>query len=155
MRLELIHPMLVHFPIALLFTGVVLRFAALWSAKRPALYFLLPASWTILGLGVVAAWAAVTAGEVAEGIVRPTLENSEVLDEHVTHAYRTAIGFTIGLLLDWIRLFLQKNSWLVKRGLAAVIWIFYLVSLTNLIITGGYGATLVYEEGAAVARENT
>ena len=148
MRLELIHPMLVHFPIALLLTGVVLRFVALWSGKRPALAFLLPASWTILGLGVLAAWCAVAAGEIAEGIVRPTLENPAVLDEHSAHAYRTAIGFTIGLLLDWTKSFLGKKSWF----LTTLIWIFYLFSLVNLIITGGYGASLVYEQGAAVDR---
>jgi len=150
MRLELIHPMLVHFPIALLLTGVVLRFIALWSSKRPALAFLLPASWTILGLGVLAAWCAVAAGEIAEDIVRSTLESPGVLDEHKEHAYRTAIGFTVGLLIDWTSAFLRKKSWF----LTTLIWIFYLFSLANLIITGGYGASLVYEQGAAVDRNS-
>src|SRR5882724_9385379 len=48
MRLELIHPMLVHFPIALFCTGLVLRLVACWAAKKPGFSFLLPASWTIL-----------------------------------------------------------------------------------------------------------
>jgi uncharacterized membrane protein len=154
MRLELIHPMLVHFPIALLTTGVVVRFAALWSIKRPTLSFLLPASWMILLLGVIAAWLSIIAGEIAHEIVEPTLPNVTVLHEHENHAYLTAYGFTIGILIDWTRAFLQaklyKRGWMVKKGMAVVFWLFYLFSLTNLIITAFYGGTLVYEEGAAV-----
>lgn len=156
MRLELIHPMLVHFPIALLFTGVVLRLVAIWAAKRPALSFLLPASWMILGLGVIAAWVAIAAGELARDIVAPTLENLKLLDAHEHHAYYTAYGFTLGLCIDWARAFLlrKRKEWVVKRGLAILVWFFYLFGLTNLIITGIYGETLVYEEGAAVKKPN-
>ena len=156
MRPELVHPMLVHFPIALLITGVVVRFAALCSAKRPAFSFLLPASWMILFLGVVAAWSAIIAGEIARDIVEPTLKNVSVLNEHEEHAYITAYGFTLALLLDWARAFflakLHKRGWIVKKALALVVWFLYLFSLSNLIITGFYGGTLVYEEGAAVAK---
>lgn len=158
MRLELIHPMLVHFPIALLSVGVLVRAASLWTAKRPNFSFLLPASWMILFLGVIAAWATIIAGELAEGIVKPMLQNDIVLEEHSEHAYITAIGFTIGLLIDWTRGFLrtklQREGWIVKRGLAAIIWFIYLFSLTYLIITGFYGGTLVYEEGAAVQKQS-
>ena len=154
MRLELIHPMLVHFPIALLITGVAVRFMALWADKRPALSFLLTSAWMILTLGVLTAWTAVIAGEIARDIVAPTLENIKELDEHREHAYITAIGFTLGLFMDWARVYLvkkkKKKGWLTKKGLAIVVWLLYLFSLTNLIITASYGAVLVYEEGAAV-----
>ena len=156
MRLELIHPMLVHFPIALSTTGVLLRFAALWAGKKPKYSFLLPASWSILLLGLITAWASVIAGEIAEGIVGSTV-NRDILEEHETHAYITASFFTFVLFIDWARFsylnkFLNKRR-TVKRGLALVIWFLYLFCLTNLIITGYYGANLVYEEGAAVSRK--
>ncbi len=151
MRLELIHPMLVHFPIALLTTGVVLRFVSLWSKKRPNLSFLLPSAWLILALGVIAAWLAVIAGEVARDIVA-TPENRAILDEHREHAYTTAIGFTISLLLDWTRAFLATKSKRVNRILGVVVGIIYLFCWTNLLITAYYGGTLVFEKGAAVIK---
>jgi uncharacterized membrane protein len=159
MRVELIHPMLVHFPIALLSTGVLLRFAALLLRKKATFSFLRPASWVVLALGVMAAWMAVIAGELAESIVGPTLPNRDILHEHTEHAYLTAYGFTIALLIDWARAFLiykrQKRGWMIKRGLAATAGVLYLLSLTNLMITGFYGGTLVYEEGAAVKKTST
>lgn len=158
MRLELIHPMIVHFPIALLLTGTVLRFVAFYISKRAAFSFLLPASWTILALGVISAWMAVFAGEIAAGIVGGALENPGILEQHEMHAYMTATGFTLSLIIDWVRAFLltklHKRSWFIKKGLGVVIGLFYLFSLTNLVITGEYGATLVYEEGAAVKKTN-
>ncbi len=157
MRTELIHPLLVHFPIALLVTGVVMRCTAIWAGKKPIFAFLLPASWVILFFGVLLAWSAVITGEIAREIVGPTLKNVHILDEHEMHAHITAYGFTIGLFTDWIRAFflikLQKNGWGIKRGIAIVTWFIYLFSLTNLILTGNYGATLVYEEGAAVNKD--
>jgi uncharacterized membrane protein len=155
MRLELIHPMLVHFPIALLSTGVLVRFAALITQKRFKNSFLLPASWLILGFGVLMAWITVIFGELAADIVAPTLKNMELLHEHKLHAYRTAIGFTAGLGIDLFRGFLQqKKSWVVKQGLALIFCVLYLVSLGNLTITGAYGSRLVYEEGSAVKKPN-
>lgn len=157
MRLELIHPMLIHFPIALLITGLALRIAASWTAKKHIFAFLLPASWTVLSLGVIAAWSAVIAGEIAQEIVQLTLGNIEILNNHSEHAYITAFGFTIALLFDGTRAFLlrmRKKRWVVERGLIVLVWTIYLFSLGNLIVTGYYGGTLVYEEGAAVSGKN-
>ena len=157
MRLELIHPMIVHFPIALLFTGTVLRLIAFYLSKRASFSFVLPASWTILLLGVISAWAAVFAGEIAADIVGPTLENTKILSEHALHALITATGFTLSLILDWVRALLftklHKRSWFIKKGLGIAVGLFYFFSLINLVITGEYGATLVYEEGAAVKKQ--
>ena len=150
--------MIVHFPIALLSTGVVVRFAALWGAKRPALSFLLPASWLVLFLGVVAAWLAVITGEIASEIVESTLQSTSVLDEHKNHAIITACGFTLGLFAYWTRAFFlaksHKRGWMIKKALGVVISLLYLFSFANLMITGFYGGTLVYEEGAAVIKRD-
>ncbi len=94
------------------------------------------------------------AGEIAADIVAPTLENVKLLAKHKLHAYLTANGFTIALILDGTRALLmgkrRMKGWGIRRGLAVLIGLIYLFSLTNLIITGTYGAKLVFEEGAAV-----
>lgn len=155
MRIELIHPMLVHFPIALLSTGTVLRLIALGARPKKSFSFLLPAAWLILALGVLFAWAAVIAGESAANIVAQTLKDLKPLEEHAKHAYRTAVGFTAALSIDfffsfWAPSLIRKKSWL-KKGTYALFTALYLLSFSNLLITGAYGGILVYEEGAAVA----
>ncbi len=156
MRPELIHPMLVHFPIALLLTGLFVRLCAIAGRKRSRLSFLLSAAWLILALGVISAWVAVIAGEFAADIVAPTLDNLKVLSQHSTHAYFTAVSFTLGLLVDFTRAYIlgriwSKRGW-IKNGLCIVFWCLYLFGLGNLIATGVYGGRLVYEQGAAVNR---
>lgn len=154
MRLELIHPLLVHFPIALLFTGIFFRLAGFAFRHKPRLSFLLPASWAILGLGIIAAWLAVTAGEVAKEIVEPTLIKLSVLERHSKYAYLTAAGFSFTFLLDIGKAFFcrraRKKGWWMKWGFTTLIVLLYVINLTNLVATGGYGAGLVYEQGAAV-----
>ena len=154
MRIELIHPMLVHFPIALLSTGVILRLFAIWFSKRPKFSFLLPASWVILSLGLITGWIAIIFGEIARDVIEQSIKNINILNEHEEHAYITAFAFTLALVIDFIRAFLmtrwQTRGWMVRRGLAIFIALFYFIGFTNLIVTGFYGATLVYEEGAAI-----
>ena len=59
------HPQVVHFAIALLIVGVLLRVLSLFG--RPA--FLGPAAATLIALGTVGAFAAVLTGEAAHGPV--------------------------------------------------------------------------------------
>lgn len=145
-RIELIHPLLVHYPIALLSIGVILRLIAYWQGA-----FLLPASRLILLLGAIFAWAAVIAGDFAADIVGPTLSDDSVLEQHELFAYLTASGFTIALFLDGASAFLPRWGGTFSL-LAAVL---YLLSLASLVMTGYLGGTLVYEQGAAVANLKT
>jgi uncharacterized membrane protein len=61
----------------------------------------------LLLLGVVYAWVAVLAGEVAKDIARPGLCRSDVLEQHKSLVYSTAILFSIALFFDfgktWIK----------------------------------------------------
>ena len=156
MRLELIHPVLVHFPIALLSIGTLLRLAAFFTAKKPRLSFLLPAATLILLLGVISAWISIIFGEIAKDIVESTIKNISILREHEEHAYLTAYGFTLALAIDWGRRFLinkrKHKGWMVNRGLAVFIWFFYFFGFVNLLVAGFFGGELVYEEGAAIHR---
>ena len=147
MRTELIHPLVVHFPLALLLTGVVLRLCAFFLKKRPFASSLLWCSWILLFLGSGFAWLAVCAGELAEDIVRRGLCKPDILEHHKDLAYTAATLFSIGILIDLAKAWIKPSH---PRAVATLMALIYLSGTVFLIIVGGYGANLVYEQGAAV-----
>lgn len=151
MRLELIHPLLVHFPLALLLTGAILRLAHFFLRKGKFARVILFSSWTLLFVGVCFAWIAIAAGEIAEGIVGSGLCKPDILERHCNLGYTAASLFSISLLIDliksWGRILFFKRS-----ILSWVMAVLYISASVILILTGGYGANLVYEQGAAVKK---
>lgn len=136
-----LHPILVHFPIALLFTSVLFDTMATWCGKDSFRESAL--SLLILGLagGVAAAIAGGWDEEAAEkaGIAESLIENHETL------AF-VSIGIFAVLLLG--RLFL-KNQFTVKT--LVPYFLIALIGLGTLSATGYLGGDLVYEHGAGVA----
>ena len=150
MRAELFHPLLVHFPIALLVVASAVRFVHVIFRNNRFAQTILVFSWVLLFLGVAAAWLAILAGEVAESIVRATLCRPDVLDHHQQLAYTTAIIFS-GALVSDVGLFWLKPSAL-KSMLVAALLVLYLSGVVLLVFTGGFGGSLVYDQGAAVEK---
>lgn len=148
MRIELIHPMLIHFPLALLFTGSGLR-AGSFFVRRSSFYpSLLSTSRLILAIGVCFAWASVAAGEVASDVVERTLCKPQVLQTHSTLAYFASTLFTAGLLLDLGRGSKKLRSY--QQAAMALNLFFYFAGALVLLLTGFFGGDLVYSQGAAV-----
>lgn len=143
-RTEVFHPLIVHFPIALLLVAFLFKIIAL-KYKREV--------WerggtVLLGLGVLSVWAAIFTGGLAEDIVSKNLCDPAVLEEHQNLAWVTAWLFTSGLVIDllrYIKVPLFKNI---------VFLIAVLLVLTGgsalLVYVGHLGATMVYQQGAAV-----
>ncbi len=142
MRIELIHPLLVHFPIALLTIGTFLRILAVFFRER-----LLFTSWVVLGLGVCFAWLTILAGELAADVVEKHLCNQSNLEFHSTYAYNAAFLFTATVLLDWV-----NGLWYEKRSLFNICTFIFLVCAALLGYVGYLGGDLVYEQGAAVEK---
>lgn len=134
---ESAHPLLVHFPIALLLTGVGLDVAS-WVLKRPSLQRL--ALWN-LALGVLAAAVAVGTGLRAERVAKHSFEIWQVIELHKRLGITTLI---LGLM---------AVSWRLKAGGAlsararTVTTIFLLVMTTTLLWGAHLGGRLVYEFG--------
>lgn len=149
MKLWLLHPLAVHFPVALLLTGFALHARALWKGGGE---WTAPASRWLLWLGTAAAWATLGLGLLAEKTAPHVPGAWEALAEHETLAYWTSSVFTAVSAAAY---------WLLRRGDAAPRWgravltVLWLAGLGVLLETAEHGGELVYEHnmGTAASRE--
>ncbi|MBI5594952.1 MAG: hypothetical protein HY928_02565 [Elusimicrobia bacterium] len=128
MKLWLLHPLAVHFPVALLLMGFALHARALWKGGGE---WTAPAARWLLWLGTAGAWTALGLGLLAEKTAPHVPSAWQVLAEHEALAWWTCGVFTgVSLaVLRWPR-------W------AAGLWV---VGLAFLISTAQHGGELVYE----------
>ena len=151
-RTELWHPMIVHFPLALLSVGTVLWLSGKFLQQESRWSFVTPAARLLLFVGVLSAWAAVFTGDLANSEVARELCDPTIAESHEEYAIAVASIFTIALGIDlfaWMRL--ESNA--VSRRLASVLVAIALVAATGLLgYVGHLGASLVYQQAAAVYR---
>jgi uncharacterized membrane protein len=147
--IDLIHPMLVHFPIVFLITAVVLDIIVLLTKKDLAGRQGLPLiSLSALLLGTLSAGLAAIFGDIAldEAVSKGFAMGQ--LEVHETLALITIAVFSFYCLLRlvalWRKFRLQGyTGWIaVSLGIAGVVL---------LIITAYYGGELVYHLGVNVA----
>ncbi|MGD9851218.1 MAG: DUF2231 domain-containing protein [Nitrospirales bacterium] len=135
-----LHPMLVHFPIALLFTSVLFDAAGAWTKRD---HFRDSALWLLI-LGLLGGIAAAIAGDWAEEAAEKAGIAESMIETHETLAFVT-LGIFGVLLLGRLLLRTQfTRKTLVPYFLIAAI------GLGTLSVTGHYGGDLVYEQGAGV-----
>src|SRR4030095_9085642 len=125
------HPQFVHFAIALLVVGVVLRAISLMG--RPAC--VAPAATTLLLTGTLAAWLATQSGIAAHGPVERVPGARAAVVEHEEWGIRTRNVFLGVMALEAIALVLWRSS---KRR------IMYAAST----VVGALGLFCLYEAGA-------
>ncbi|QDG50539.1 hypothetical protein FIV42_07270 [Persicimonas caeni] len=158
-RTELIHPLVVHFPIVLLMCGTLAWLAGQWvgrssdqsSDQSSRWSFLLPAGRLMLAVGAVTAWAAVYTGDLADTEVARTLCDPTVVEAHEEYAFVVAAVFTGAILLDWAVVLVEKlQRW--RTPLSLLIGIALLGASGLLGYVGHLGASLVYQQAAGVYR---
>ena len=135
-----LHPVLVHFPIALLITSVLFD-AAGHVFKRDSLR---DGGFWLLVLGLIGGVAASIAGSVAEEAAEKAGIAESLIETHESLAFVTLGIF--GILFLW-RLFLRNQF----TGKLLAIYLFIAaIGVGTLSATGYYGGDLVYEHGAGV-----
>lgn len=135
--MESVHPLVVHFPIALLLTALFLDGAAL-AFRRPAWHRV--ALWN-LTLGTLGAGVAVWTGSVAAEIAKHTFEIHQVMELHRKLGIATVI--LGGLVVVWR---LVKRDRLTTRVRMLVLAVMLVVAGT-LSYGAHLGGRLVYEFG--------
>jgi uncharacterized membrane protein len=143
-----IHPLLVHFPIALLSAAMAVDVVA-WAYRRHTP--LRQAATLLYVLGTGGAVAAYLAGRAASQTVWLPGMAQAVLRQHWDWAWRTVWFFG---LVTVVRLVCLRPS--RRDPSPAVIAAFALVGLIGiglLVETGDRGARLVYQHGVGIARE--
>lgn len=147
-RVELVHPLVVHFPIALLLVGTALRLLGMAFQPR-RLSFLVPAGRVLLALGTGAAWTAVYTGTLADAEVARTLCDPTVAETHENVAYVVAGLFTAAVVIDG-GLWYVGTAGLMRRVLAVGLAGCVLAGSAGVAYVGHLGARLVYQQAAAV-----
>jgi uncharacterized membrane protein len=134
-----IHPMLVHFPIALLLTGVA---ADLLARKRSALTR--PAAG-LLVVGVALGWLAAAAGLLSFYTVPAHTDDAHTLMWwHLGFAVASLVLFTWACVKRWKAR--EESASLALLSAEAL-------GTLLLLITGYLGGTIVYHGGAGIAPE--
>lgn len=137
-----IHPMLVHFPIALLIVGFVADIAGLFVKKA----YLTQVGFLLQILGVLGVVAALVSGNLAGSGVSEEGILGQAIEKHEEAAELTIWLSGIAVVYRIVMVFLKKYiSYWKTIGL-----IMYFACVVAVARTGYYGGELVYKHAAGV-----
>lgn len=139
-----LHPLVVHFPLALLATAVLLDLLALLVRKEAGLRI---AAVLVYVLGGVGALAAFLTGRDAADTVAPSGAANAVLTEHADWAEYTVWFYGLYALVRLAVLLFDRRP---RVGLWAGLWLVGAGGLFLLWETGEHGAQMVFEHGVGV-----
>jgi uncharacterized membrane protein len=144
-NLAAFHPQIVHFVVALLIVGVVMRVVSLTGRLR----FTIPAAFTLILLGTIAAWFAVKSGTDAHGPVERIPGARDLVIHHEEQAELSLKIFYVVALLEIVAFFMTRREALVKKAY----WVYVasalvgLAGLTQLYEAAEHGGEIVYSYG--------
>lgn len=131
-----IHPMTVHFPIALLLVGFISELIFLFFRKDRLFS---EASFWLLAIGTVAAVASYASG----AFLTSELRGAEGVQQS-THEFFAEITVVSSLMCTIFKIYLKAES-KEKGRLKWIAFILYAVAAISVGITGYHGGVLVYD----------
>jgi uncharacterized membrane protein len=150
-----IHPMVVHFPIALTYLAAATELLGAVTGRRRD-RFLDRASWWLLTLALVALVVAAVAGVVSEQSVRWDPSMARLLSRHQHWAELTGLLALGAWAVRWLTPYAPRagEAWTALgtgRGRPTLASLLLLVGAAAAItVTGSLGGSLVYGHGAGV-----
>ena len=141
------HPLVVHFPIALLLTAAGLDAAGLALRCNRSLRFVATVLYALGSITIIAAYF--TGRAAAETIWLPGMAHAAV-KEHWDWAFRSVWFFGI---LTTIRLVLLRRLREPKPAVIAALTLAGLLGVVILGETGDRGGRLVYQHGVGIPRQ--
>ncbi len=159
-----LHPAVVHFPIALLLLGSAVAFINLYGPSRVrARLDLLRTAWFLLGLGWLAALAAVLSGLLAQSALPPEAPYRSVLNWHIATGLGQLVLFGFLLYRGWLFYGAKASRQRAAKNNGAAdllddptahLWVtlVLLLGIALVAATGWNGGILVYEWGVNVLR---
>ncbi len=140
--METIHPMIVHFPIALLLTATLISvLAVLFRKKREELKIVL---YWVLILGAISVLAALFSGLYEDERVIHNDAIHQVMEVH------KLLGFIITSALVLITLWFVIRKRNIRYKELVIIMILLIGTSSVLVYTAYLGGKIVYEQGAGV-----
>ena len=145
-----LHPLIIHFPIALLLVAPILILLGLISPNRGRAF--LGAALILMVLGTIASWVAVSTGQAAGELAERAAGAGAVLEQHEELAETTRSAFTILTGLFLVILFapaIFRARFSQKLLLPAYIFflLLYGSGVVLLVNTAHQGGRLVHEFG--------
>jgi uncharacterized membrane protein len=147
---DAMHPLIVHFPVALLLVAPVLVLLGMLLPKQSRGLFI--AALVLMALGTIAGYVAVATGEAAGELAERTPGVAAVLEGHEELAQTTRLIFTALTVIFGVILFaplLFKRNLGRKRSLALnlAFLLFYSAGTVVLVNVAHQGGRLVHEFG--------
>lgn len=148
---DALHPLIIHFPIALLLVAPLFIIAALLVSAPKRQAFLISAL-VLMILGTASVYVALSTGEAAGKLAERTTQVNAVLERHEDLAEKTRLTFTVlTVILAGILTVPRLVKWEPSRAMSAIVLVVFLVLyggaaqlLTN---TAHNGGLLVHEFG--------
>jgi uncharacterized membrane protein len=153
-RQELIHPLLVHLPIALIPIATLFLFIYLVFSKKVDVNYLRPAFSWLLFISCIGVAFAMKSGEWAENVVNKVICDPTITKKHEEFAeIVTALVMVCGVL-EMLRIVLHriksKFIFIHELKLNIAICTFMFFATLTLFQVGHLGASLTYQQASAV-----